>query len=88
MVINEIKKMSTSPPHATRSGYSNLNWVFNVTPSLLIASVILSPGAAAKVTLKNMSASTAVLSAKNQLPQETRTPSSMAAWKMASSTTA
>ena len=66
--------------------YTNPNWLFNVMPNLLIASVSRSSGAAAKVTLKNMSLSGEVISARNQLPQDTSTPSSIAAWNMASST--
>lgn len=65
--------------------HSNLNSDLNATPIRLIASSILSLGAAAYVALKNMSVSGMELSATNQLPAQISAPSAMAALKMDSS---
>ena len=61
------------------------NCTLKASPNRLIASAIWSELAAANVARKNIFSSGVVLSALNQLPRETRTPLSTAAWKTSSS---
>lgn len=67
------------PPH------ERPNCPLKASPNRLIASAIWSELAAANVARKNIFSSGVVLSALNQLPRETRTPLSTAAWKTSSS---
>lgn len=70
-------------------GYAKANDFLTAWPNRSIASVILSAAAAANVALKNMSVGTKFSrSAVNQLPFETKTPSSTDARKISSSMSA